>query len=263
MKRRCWNPEMPGEDQKKWFRILCSRQERFHTHILASIQHGERRTRDEGYTLVCEVYDCLFLEQWGPIPGKKLHFSDICVLELVTDLDTSIKTTTHKPSKPNILTLARNSYGSWALGSSSRIPVQAGDRCSMRNWKLIQLASLSHFEVPPRDKYVNEYQVSSKESYRYILPLSRPATACRGCQWLGEKTTLRTDVGWWTRIIDFVKSRKSYTNVHVSSYTSEFEAHPNTQISICRTCDAVMRDNLGHWHLVNWANVVFHSPFFT
>ena len=64
-------------------------------------------------------------------------------------------------------------------------------------------------------------------------------------------------------MIDFVKSRKSYSNVHFSSYTGKSEAHPNTQVSICRTCDAVMRDNLGQRHLVNGANVIFHSPFFT
>lgn len=74
---------------------------------------------------------------------------------LVTDLDASVKTATHQPPKPNMLTLAQ---GSWALeiNSSTTAPIQGGDRCRMRNWKLVQLASLSYFEVPPNDKWINE-----------------------------------------------------------------------------------------------------------
>ena len=33
--------------------------------------------------------------------------------------------------------------------------------------------------------------------------------ACRGCQVLGENTTLRTEVGWWIRMRDLDKSRRS------------------------------------------------------
>ena len=91
-------------------------------------------------------------------------------------------------------------------------------------------------------------------------PLSRPTTACKGCEGEGEKTRERTEVGWWILITERDMSRKSYRTSARDQQGGE-ETYPDAHVTVRRACDAVVRDHGGAGELVDGANVVLCLSF--